>query len=71
MNIRSINAGLDKLNDLLALTKLSQDFILVRETKLKTSENLNRFLKRYKFTHKGTRTNWGSVGIFAKEKYPN
>ena len=45
VNIRSINAGLDKLNDLLALTKLSQDIILVRETKLKTSENLNRFLK--------------------------
>ena len=69
VNIRSINAGLNKLNDLLALTKLSPDIILVSETKLKTSENLNH-LKGYKFTHKGTRTNWGGVGIFAKENIP-
>ena len=70
VNIRSINAGLDKLNDLLALTKLSPDIILVSETKLKTSENLNHFLKGYKFMHKGTRTNWSGVGIFAKENIP-
>ena len=70
VNIRSINAGLDKLNDLLALTKLSPDIILVSETKLKTSENLNHFLKGYKFMHKGTRTNWGGVGIFAKANIP-
>ena len=70
LNIRSINAGLDKLNDLLALTKLSPDIILVSETKLKTSENFNLFLKGYKFMHKGTRTNWGGVGIFAKENIP-
>ena len=67
VNIRSINAGLDKLNDLLALTKLSPDIILVSEAKLKTSENLNNFLKGYKFMHKGTCTNWGGVGVFAKE----
>ena len=70
MNIRSINAGLDKLNDLLALTKLSPDIILVSETKLKTSENLNHFIKGYKFMHKGTPTDWGGVGIFAKENIP-
>ena len=57
VNIRSINAGLDKLNDLLALTKLLPDIILVSETKLKTSENLNHFLKGYNFMHKGTLTN--------------
>ena len=70
MNIRSINAGLDKLNDLLALIKLSPDIIFVSETKLKTSENLNHFLKEYKFMHKGKRTNSGGVGIFAKENIP-
>ena len=54
VKIRSINAGLDKLNDLLSLPvpKLSPDIILVSETKLKTSENLNHFLKGYKFKHK-------------------
>ena len=57
VNIRSINAGLEKLNDLLALTKLSPDIVLVSETKLKTSENLIHFLKGYKFMHKGTLTN--------------
>ena len=67
VNIRSINAGLDKLNDLLALTELSPDIILVSETKLKTSENLNHFIKGFKFMHKGTRTNWGGIGIFTKE----
>ena len=70
VNIRSINAGLKKLNDLLALIKLSPDIILVSETKLKTSENLNDFLKGYKFMHKETLTNWGGVGIFAKENIP-
>ena len=70
MNIRSINAGLDKLNYLLALTTLSPDIILVSETKLKTSENLNHFLKGYKFMHKGTLTNRGGVGIFANENIP-
>ena len=71
VNIRSFNAGLDKLNDLLALTKLSPDIILVSETKLKTSENLNHFLKGYKLMHKGTRTNWVGVGIFTKENIPS
>ena len=70
VNIRSINAGLNKLNDLLALTKLSADIILVSETKLRTSENLNHFLKGYKFMHKGTLINWGDVGNFAKENIP-
>ena len=67
MNIRSLNANFDKLNELLTNYDILPDIIAMSETKLKLSQVYNAKLSGYHFYHKGTTTRWGGVGFFIKE----
>ena len=67
MNIRSLNANFDKLNQLLTNYDILPDIIAMSETKLKLSQVYNAKLSGYHFYHKGTTTRWGGVGLFIKE----
>ena len=62
MNIRSLNANFDKLNELLTNYDILPDIIAISETKLKLSQVYNAKLSGYHFCHKGTTTRWGGVG---------
>ena len=66
VNIRSLNANFDKLNELLTHYILP-DIIAISETKLKLLQVYNAKLSGYHFYHKGTTTRWGGVGLFIKE----
>ena len=67
MNIRSLNANFDKLNELLTNYDILPDIIAISETKLKLLQVYNAKLSGYHFYHKGTTTRWGGVGLFIKE----
>ena len=67
MNIRSLNANFNKLNELLTNYDILRDIIAMSETKLKLSQLYNSKLSRYHFYHKGTTTSWEGVGLFIKE----
>ena len=67
MNIRSLNANFDKLNELLTNYDILPDIIAISETKLKLLQVYNAKLSGYQFYHKGTTTRWGGVGLFIKE----
>ena len=56
MNIRSLNANFDKLNELLTNYDILPDIIAMSETKLKLSQVYNAKLSGYHFYHKGTTT---------------
>ena len=67
VNIRSLNAIFDKLNELLTNYDILPDIIAISETKLKLLQVYNAKLSGYHFYHKGTTTRWGGVGLFIKE----
>ena len=67
MNIRSLNANFDKLNELLTNYNVFPDIIAMSEIKLKLSQVYNAKLSRYHFYHKGKTSSWGGVGLFIKE----
>ena len=67
MNIRSLNANFDKLNELLTNYNVFPDIIAMSEIKLKLSQVYNAKLSGYHFYHKGKTTSWGGVGLFIKE----
>ena len=67
VNIRSLNANFDKLNELLTNYDILPDIIAISETKLELLQVYNAKLKGYHFYHKGTTTRWGGVGLFIKE----
>ena len=67
MNIRSLNANFDKLNELLTNYDILPDIIVISETKLKLAQVYNAKLSGYHFYHKGTTTRLGGVGLFIKE----
>ena len=67
VNIRSLNANFDKLNELLTNYDILPDIIAISETKLKLLQLYNAKLSGYHFYHKGTTTRWGGVGLFIKE----
>ena len=67
MNIRSLNANFDKLNELLINYDIVPDIMAMSETKLELSQVYNAKLSGYHFYHKGTTTSWGGVGLFIKE----
>ena len=67
VNIRSLNANFDKLNELLTNYDILPDIIAISETKLKLLQVYNAKLSGYHFYHKGTTTRWGGVGLFIKE----
>ena len=67
MNIRSLNANFDKLNEFLTNYDILPDIIAMSETKLELSQVCNANLSGYLFHHKGTTTSWGGVGLFIKE----
>ena len=67
MNIRSLNANFDKLNELFTNYDILPDIIAISETKLKLSQVYNAKLSGYHFYHKGTTTSWGGVGLLIKE----
>ena len=67
MNIRSLNANFDKLNELLTNHDILPGIIAMSETKLKLSQVYNAKLSGYHFYHKGTITRCGGVGFFIKE----
>ena len=67
MNIGSLNANFDKLNELLINYDILPDIIPISETKLKLSQVYNAKLSGYHFYHKGTTTRWGGVGLLIKE----
>ena len=67
MNIKSLNANFDKLNELLTNYDMLPDIIAMSETKLKLSQVYNTKLSGYHFYHKGTTTSWGGVEFFIKE----
>ena len=66
MNIRSLNANFDKLNELLTNYDVLPNIIAMSETKLKLSQVYNAKLSGYHFYHKGTTARWG-VGLFIKK----
>ena len=67
VNIRSLNANFDKLNELLTNYDILPDIIAISETKLKLLQVYNAKLSGYQFYHKSTTTRWGGVGLFIKE----
>ena len=67
VNIRSLNANFDKLNELLTNYDILPDIIAMSETKLKLLQVYNAKLSGYHFYHKGTTTRWRGVGLFIKE----
>ena len=67
MNIRSLNANFDKLNELFTNYVILLDIIAISETKLKLSQVYNAKLSGYHFHHKGTTTSWGGIGLLIKE----
>ena len=56
MNVGSLNANFDKLNELLINYDIVPDIIAISETKLKLSQVYNAKLSGYHFYHKGTTT---------------
>ena len=69
MNIRSLNANFDKLNELLTNYDILPDIIAISETKLKLLQVYNAKLSGYHFYHKGTTTRWGGVGFLLRSLY--
>lgn len=67
VNIRSLNANIDKLNELLVSFDLLPDIIALSETKLNLGQVNYPDLTGYNFFHKGTTTSWGGVGLFVKK----
>ena len=67
MNIRSLNANFDKLNELFTNYVILPDIIAISETKLKLSQVYNAKLRGYHFYHKGTTTSRGRIGLLVKE----
>ena len=67
MNVRSLNANFDKLNELLTNYDILPDIIAISETTLKLLQVYNAKLSGYHFYHKGTTTRWEGVGLFIKE----
>ena len=67
VNIRSLNANFDKLNELLTNYDILPDIIAISETKLKLLQVYNAKLSGYHFYHKGTTKRWGGVGFLIKD----
>ena len=67
LDIRSLNANFDKLNELITNCDILPDIIAMSETKLKLSQVYNATLSGYHFYHKGTTASLIGVGFFIKE----
>ena len=63
INIRSINANSEKLEELLINFQFSPDIIALSETELKLNQHYRESLPGYNFFHNGTTTNYGGMGL--------